>query len=303
MIGQSGRFIMSVFVSAEAALAFYGMNASRPELGAVLDHACLQSPDPGEAAAFLERACAMTRKALAGGWQCSGPDRTLLVRAGPANRIAFFAYAFESAERLAAHRRKLEGAGLDPKANPSPLFDGSAYAFADPDGNVVAFGVRARSAAGTEEPLPARLQHLALRTPRLDAMVAFYASLGFVVSDRVTDEGGALRACFLRTDSEHHALALFGAAEARFDHLSCETRDTAAVIAWADRMASNGIPIHWGIGRHGPGNDVFFMVKDPDGNLFEISADLEVCAASRPAGTWRHEQRTLNLWGTAIMRS
>jgi len=28
-------------------------------------------------------------------------------------------------------------------------------------------------------------------------------------------------------------------------------------------MATNGIPIHWGIGRHGPGNDVFLMVKDP----------------------------------------
>jgi len=45
------------------------------------------------------------------------------------------------------------------------------------------------------------------------------------------------------------------------------------------------------------------MVKDPDGNLFEISADLEVCGAARPAGAWPHEQRTLNLWGTAIMRS
>jgi catechol 2,3-dioxygenase len=294
---------MSVFVSAEAALAFYGMNASRPELGAVLDHACLQSPDPDRVAAFLELACAMTRKSIAGGWQCTGPDRTLLVRRGPANRIAFFAYAFESAEALAAHRRRLAGGASKPQPGPSPLFGEDAHAFTDPDGNVVAFGVRPRSGMGGDEPLPARLQHLALRTPRLDDMAAFYESLGFVVSDRVKDEAGVLRASFLRTDAEHHALALFGAAEARFDHLSCETRDIAAVIAWADRMASIGIPIHWGIGRHGPGNDVFFMVKDPDGNLVEISADLEVCAASRPAGTWRHEQRTLNLWGTAIMRS
>ena len=294
---------MSVLVSAEAALAFYGMNASRPELGAVLDHACLQSPDPDKAAAFLERAYAMTRKAIPGGWQCTGRDRTLLVRQGPANRIAFFAYAFESAEALAAHRGKLEAGSRTPEPDPSPLFGGNAHAFADPDGNLVAFGVRARSRAGAEEPLPARLQHLAFRTPRLAAMVSFYASLGFVVSDRVEDDTGALRACFLRTDSEHHALALFGAPEARFDHLSCETRDAAAVIAWADRMAASGIAIHWGIGRHGPGNDVFFMVKDPDGNLIEISADIEVCEASRPAGTWRHEERTLNLWGTAIMRS
>ena len=279
------------------------MNASRPELGAVLDHACLQSPDPDRAAAFLERAYAMTRKAIPGGWQCTGRDRALLVREGRANRLAFFAYAFGSSEALAANRWKLEGGAARPQPHRSPLFGDDAYAFADPDGNVVVFGARARSSAGADEPLPARLQHLALRTPRLDEMVSFYAALGFVVSDRVKDDAGALRACFLRTDSEHHALALFGAPEARFDHLSCETRDAAAVIAWADRMASNGIPIHWGIGRHGPGNDVFFMVKDPDGNLVEISADIEVCDASRAPGTWRHEERTLNLWGTAIMRS
>jgi catechol 2,3-dioxygenase-like lactoylglutathione lyase family enzyme len=217
--------------------------------------------------------------------------------------VGFFAYAFDSRASLAAHRAALEAKRIPTIANPSALFDEGAHAVSDPDGNVVAFGLRSRSSNDSNEPLPARLQHLAFRTPDPDRMVAFYESLGFVVSDRVKDDEGVMRACFLRTDHEHHALALFRAADARFDHLSCETRDAGAVIAWADRMAGDGIPIHWGIGRHGPGNDVFFMVKDPDGNLVEISADIEVCEAARPAGTWRHEQRTLNLWGTAIMRS
>jgi len=278
------------------------MSDIRPELGAVLDHACLLSPDPEALAGFLETAYAMRRRSAHGAWLCTAPQRTLLVRNGRANGLGFFAYAFASHERLQARRAKLKVAT---EPNASPLFEASAFSCTDPDGNVVAFGCADLSdpVPAAREPMPARLQHLALRTPRIDEMAAFYESLGFVVSDRVKDEEGALRACFLRTDAEHHALALFGAAEARFDHLSCETRDTAAVIAWADRMASNGIPIHWGIGRHGPGNDVFFMVKDPDGNLIEISAELEVCEAARPAGTWRHEQRTLNLWGTAIMRS
>ena len=285
----------------EAALAFYGMTTPRPELGATLDHACLQSAQPERLARFLEAAYAMTAREVAGEWHCTAPGRTLIVRGGPANSVGYFAFAFESAERLAAHRARV-GTHATVRGNPSRLFDDAAYGFADPDGNVVAFGVREHGVAD-DGALPARLQHLALRTPQVDAMAAFYESLGFVVSDRVRDGEGKLRACFLRTDCEHHALALFGAADARFDHLSCETRDTAAVIAWADRMAAQRIPIHWGIGRHGPGNDVFFMVKDPDGNLIEISSDLEVCAAERPAGTWPHEQRTLNLWGNAIMRS
>ena len=277
------------------------MTSQRPELGAVLDHACLRSEQPEALAGFLERAYGMKREATATGWKCSAPDRALLVETGPRNTLAYFGYAFESAEQLAAHRRRVSA--MDPQPNASAFFDAAAYSLADPDGNVVAFGVRARSSNDTGETLPARLQHLAFRTPDVDAMVAFYEKLGFVVSDRVQCDEGVLRACFMRTDAEHHALALFRSNEKRFDHLSCETRDTAAVVAWADRMASHDIPIHWGVGRHGPGNDVFFMVKDPDDNLMEISAELEVCEAARPAGTWRHEQRTLNLWGNAIMRS
>jgi catechol 2,3-dioxygenase-like lactoylglutathione lyase family enzyme len=279
------------------------MKPQRPELGAALDHVCLQSPQPAQLAAFLGSCYAMQCREVADEWHCIGPGRKIAVREGPANRAACIAYAFDDPGRLAAHRARMQGRSIPAVASLSSLFDASAHACADPDGNVVAFGVRGTPGSGVEETLPARLQHLALRTPRLEEMAAFYEALGFVVSDRVKDAEGVLRACFLRSDCEHHALALFGAAEARFDHLSCETRDIGAVIAWADRMAAQRIAIHWGIGRHGPGNDVFFMVKDPDGNLLEISADLEVCDAGRAAGTWPHEQRTLNLWGNAIMRS
>ncbi len=54
----------------------------------------------------------------------------------------------------------------------------------------------------------------------------------------------------------------------------------------------------------GPGNDTFLMVKDPDGNLAEISGPiLEVCAPDRPSGVWPHRPQTLNRWGVALMRS
>lgn len=45
------------------------------------------------------------------------------------------------------------------------------------------------------------------------------------------------------------------------------------------------------------------MVQDPDGNLGEISCDLEVCATGRAPGVWPHAHHTLNLRGNAIMRS
>jgi catechol 2,3-dioxygenase len=270
----------------------------RPELGASLDHLAIRSPDPERLARFFEEVYGMAREPHGDGWKCAAPGRVFLLTPGKANSLAFFALGFANEEAFQRHRARVAGG-----ANISPLFDARALSATDPDGNVVAFGPRTAS-SGSDQPLPARLQHLAFRTAHIEAMLAFYVDqLGFVLSDRVEDAEGTLRACFLRSDEEHHVLALFRSTESRFDHVSCETPDITRLIGWADRIAARRVPIHWGIGRHGPGNDAFFMVKDPDDNLIEISAELERVDASRPAGTWPHEQRTLNLWGSAIMRS
>ena len=135
-------------------------------------------------------------------------------------------------------------------------------------------------------------------------MKRFYTEgLGFTLSDVVQDESGQLKACFVRGNEMHHTLALFGAPVSCFDHQSFETPNWHELKDWADHMGKLRIEIVWGVGRHGPGNDVFFMVRDPDGNLAEISSEIEICTDSRAVGQWKHEERTLNLWGKAIMRS
>ena len=277
----------------------------RPEPGAALSHLAIRSADPLRLARFFEDIYGMARHAISGGWQCAAPGRTFLITAGKPNSTAYVAYAFEGVAALLRYRGTLEGRGVTLRPSISPLFDGPAFGVTDPDGNVVVFGAGASlDGDGAEEEHPARAQHVAFRTPNMAPMLSFYAeALGFVLSDRVEDQEGTVRACFLRTDHEHHTLALFASAETRLDHISCETRDLASLAAWADRVAAKRVPMHWGVGRHGPGNDLFFMVKDPDGNLIEISAELERVDAGRPTGVWPHEERTLNLWGTAIMRS
>jgi catechol 2,3-dioxygenase-like lactoylglutathione lyase family enzyme len=151
---------------------------------------------------------------------------------------------------------------------------------------------------------PAASQHFALRTQNVEGMLRFYTEdLGFALSDEVKDDFGQLKACFVRGNEMHHTLALFGAPVSCFDHQSFETPGWHELKHWADHMGQLRVEIVWGVGRHGPGNDVFFMVRDPDGNLAEISSEIEICAVNRPAGQWKHEERTLNLWGKAIMRS
>jgi len=60
--------------------------------------------------------------------------------------------------------------------------------------------------------------------------------------------------------------------------------------------------LSWGPGRHGPGNNLFFMIPDADGNMVELSAEIELMDKDMPARLWPHEPHTLNLWGVAWMR-
>jgi hypothetical protein len=62
------------------------------------------------------------------------------------------------------------------------------------------------------------------------------------------------------------------------------------------------VPIWWGPGRHGAGNNLFFMVKDPDGNNVEISAELEIMAKGQEGKRWAGGQKAINLWGQVWIR-
>jgi catechol 2,3-dioxygenase len=280
------------------------------EIGARLHHLQLLCPDPETCAQFYARAYGMQLERTGPGWTCVAPDRRLSIAPGPANHLGFAAFAFAEPGALEAYRRRV-ASRIPVSSGPSTLLSDGAFAVADPDGNTMLFGAEASgdghpsiSTRAKESIAAARLQHVAVRTTDPARLAAFYShALGFVVSDRVEDDDGRLRACFLRTDEEHHVLAIFDAAEIRHDHFSLETTDWTALRDWADHMSRLGIPLAWGVGRHGPGNDTFFMIRDPDGNLSEISTELEVCVPGRNEGLWRHEQRTLNVWGTAIMRS
>ena len=164
------------------------------------------------------------------------------------------------------------------------------------------FGV-AGAAESAADTLPGRLQHVVVATTRLDAMVAFYnETLGFLVSDWVREVSGEATTCFLRSDPEHHSFAAFRAPRAGLDHHAYETTCWNDIRDWADHFSGLHVRLEWGPGRHGPGNNLFFMVHDPDGSWVEISAELEHMPAEAAAREWPHEERTLNYWGQGFLR-
>jgi catechol 2,3-dioxygenase len=229
-------------------------------------------------------------------WLVAGRGRRLVVGEGAAGSVPYFALQMQDAAHLAAFRQTLRKA----EDFASPLFADGAFAVTDPDGRQVVFGLPRDQNA--ENGRAARLQHFVCATQRLPEMLEFYRSLGMLESDRVL-EGEALAAVFLRSDPEHHSFAAFRAPESRADHHCYETNGWLDIREWADRMAALRIPLWWGPGRHGPGNNLFFMIEDPDGHKVEFSAELELLPREAPHRTWPHEQRTLNLWGSAWMRS
>jgi catechol 2,3-dioxygenase len=204
-------------------------------------------------------------------------------------------------------RTRLEAKGITPGAPRSPLFGPHAFSVADPDGNTVIFGHEpsVRSATGAGEARRARLQHLAVASDHPERLLRFYTEvLGFALSDTVAEDG-ALSACWLRTDREHHTMAVFRTQQPgrRLDHHSFEVTDWGLIRDWADDLAARGVGLVWGPGRHGPGNNLFIMIRDPDDNLIEFSAELEVITNDRPPRVWPQSERTFNQWGSAALRT
>ena len=232
-----------------------------------------------------------------------GLDRTIVLVPGPARHLALAGYRLPDAEELARLRARIAAAGVPAQHGSTRIF-ADAVSVVDPDGTCFSFGIGEVYRLSESRFPPARLQHLVMASRQPERIVRFFTkTLGFTISDDVLDEKGEVRTSFLRSSQEHHSFAVFKAAEDRLDHHCYETTDWNAIRDWCDHMAIERVPLKWGPGRHGPGNNLFTFVHDPDGNWIELSAELECVKHDRPVGYWPHEERTLNSWGQALLRS
>ncbi|MBV9522463.1 MAG: VOC family protein [Alphaproteobacteria bacterium] len=277
-----------------------------------LDHIRLDAADPASIARFYAATLGMTALAQADGTTLlHGPERRIVIGGGTPGTQPYSAFRLGGPAQLAELRSHLAAKGLALLPSPTPVFGEGAVAVRDPDGRLAVFGLPRADldpppSASPAAALSARLQHVVVASTRLAEMMNFYEdALGFVPSDYVRESTGNHEptVAFYRSDPEHHSFAVFRAPEARPDHHAYETRSWNDIRDWADFVASRGIKLWWGPGRHGPGNNLFFMIKDPQGYLIELSAELEIVPDAVAKRSWPHEERTLNLWGPGFMRS
>lgn len=220
------------------------------------------------------------------------------------NRLHHLSFEVDTDAELAALAARLNQAGIEltlAERDGNPDL-GDTLWFYDPDGNRIEISSAAddflgASASGTRLRLrPQGLQHVALRTPRLDLMVEFYTeALGFDPSDWL------LRECaWLRCNSDHHTLILIEG-NADIDHIGFRIGGGQELLHWADYLSQRQTPVLWGPGRHGAGGDLFLRFADNEGIHVELSADLQQYYdhdVTTPPRLWHTRSMAHNLWGT-----
>ncbi len=278
--------------------------AGRPLVGS-LQYIELTSGSPEGLAQFYAELFEMPLDACGEKWICRSAERTLVFASGPSRALSVAGYRVRDAAVLLPIQDRLRRAGYDADFLDDDVFGGKALHVVDPDGNRIRFC--AEPVSNQPHPMSGpsgRLQHLVVGSQSASEIVEFYSSIvGFRISDLVLGSDYSLRTCFMRSDDEHHSFAVFQTSKKGLDHHCYEVRSWNDIRDWGDRLARRRIPVKWGPGRHGPGNNLFLFFHDPDGNWVEISSELERVPIERPAGIWPHEERTLNQWGQGLLRS
>ena len=278
------------------------MSTLQTETPAHLYYLHVTSEKPDKLAEFYQNQLSLEATVTGDIHVLRGGARSVLISHGPSGELHYAAYAVGDATALDTLQRRLTSRGVILNPLTSPLYQNDGFTVTDPDGRKIAFGVA--TAINSTDREPARLQHTVFQTTQLESVVRFYVEqIGFTISDEVVGDNGKIMTVFMRSSDEHHSLAFFRGANNAWDHHCYETNEWNDIRDWGDKFAKKRIPIFFGPGRHGPGNNLFFMVTDPDGNRLEFSAELQHVSHEVAPGIWPHEEYTLNSWGRAWIRS
>lgn len=174
---------------------------------------------------------------------------------------------------------------------------GYGFGFKDPEGRNLAVACGGAQHAAVQAPdQPHKITHVNLNAADYDATTRFMTEvLGF----RLIDE--TVRARFLHAACpDHFSLALVKHSNATLNHIAFDMVDLDSVMRGAGRMRDAGYPIEWGVGRHGPGNNVFAYFAGPEEIPLEYTSEvLQIDDTYVPRGPdfWKFPPGRSDQWG------
>jgi hypothetical protein len=105
---------------------------------------------------------------------------------------------------------------------------------------------------------------------------------------------------FIRCNTDHHSIAFNRAEHPSLNHIAFEMPSLDDQMRGIGRLKSHEVPIAWGIGRHGPGNNVFSYFRDPNDFVIEYTSEVEqIDEATHEPQVWKRVPHLMDRWGTA----
>ena len=213
-------------------------------------------------------------------------------------------FAAEDRAAVDALCAKAKGYGVEVAGNPAALpasaGGGYGFRFKTPDGMPMSIScdLVAHPNVVLDRSRPSKISHVVLNSARTEEQVPFFADvLGFKLSDSTQMME------FLRCSADHHSVAIFRNNGPSLNHVAYELPNIDGLMRGTGRVKQSGFEIAWGIGRHGPGSNVFSYFIEPNGFVAEYTTELDQIdeATHVPMGPdyWNKVMPMPDRWGTA----
>ena len=233
-----------------------------------------------------------------------GEHHVLTIRERP--QASLLGVHFAAADRGAVDQlcAKAKGYGVAVADDPAPL-DASAgggygFRFETPDG--LPMTISSDSAQHpdvvVDRSRPTKISHVVLNSARTDDQVPFFIDvLGFKLSDSTHMME------FLRCSADHHSIAIFRNNGPSLNHVAYELPNIDGLMRGAGRLKRSGFDVEWGVGRHGPGSNVFSYFIEPNGFVAEYTTELDqlddATHVPQDASYWQKIMPNPDRWGLA----
>ena len=185
---------------------------------------------------------------------------------------------------------------VGPAADPA---GGTAFSIYDPYGrliHVVADDMRAKGRITVPE-RPVGLTHVNLNASDMDGSRRFFEqAFGMVMSDRNAHH------IFMNCNRDHHTIVFANNGVDTLNHVAFLMPDLEGVMLRTGLLRDHGYPIGWGVGRHGPGANVFAYFQSPLEFVVEVTSEIEQVDATYRVGSpedWVWPAGRSDRWGVA----